>query len=158
MKNEQDIFDLVQTNKLLPHEKAEAEDCLLSVIESNSQVALDRVIILTGANLLDRDKENKIRKNITEACALVAKNLGKDIKKIRINRLYGKQVNENTSDPDINKLARQSPHIKNEYKWDHGILSDPMKPASKGKVSKNQFKWKKDGLSPLSGKTYKVKA
>jgi hypothetical protein len=124
--------------------------------------ALERLLMLIGANKLDSETQETVTENLQAAIDLAAKQLletiGKgEVERRRVKRLYLVKVNESKGDPDIARLSKQLPRRKSEYRWDHGFGSDVMK-QGKNKPKVSDYKWEKDGLTPLSGKTYKVKA
>jgi hypothetical protein len=127
--------------------------------DPKNAAALERILFLLGVSKLDPDTQETVTENlqavIDKAAKALLESIGKgEIERRKIKREYLSKVNESGGDPDINKLAKQIPRKKSEFRWDTGIHSDPMK-ENKSKISKNQYKWVKGtGLSPLSGKNY----
>jgi hypothetical protein len=159
----ENILSLVGADKLEPALQGQVRELIGVLIEvPENAAALERLLILIGADKLDLETQETVTENLRAAIDLAAKklleNIGKgELERRKVKRLYLAKVNESAGDPDISRLSKQLPRKKAEYRWDHGFGSDVMR-QSKNKPKVSDYKWEKDCLSPLSGKTYKVKA
>lgn len=184
--NIEKILSLVGADKLAPEIKGQITELLeLLIADPKYTPALEKAIILIGADRLDAPTQETIKENLMSVIDVAAKHLLKEvgsakvseIRQIRrksfekkvISRLYCSDKNENekvlseNGDPEIAKLAKQnasraSTISKTNFQWDTGFMSDPMK-ETQDKISKKDHKWDKDtAYTPLSGKVYKTGA
>ncbi len=157
------ILSLIGADKLEPELQSQVKELIEVLIETpENAVALERLLMLIGADKLDPDTQEKVSENLQVVIDKAAKKLleaiGKgELERRRVKRLYLAKVNESSGDPDIARLSKHLPKKKEEYRWDHGFGSEVMK-SDNNKPKVSDYKWEKDGLTPLSGKTYKVKA
>lgn len=158
------ILNLIGADQLAPRDQGQIRELIEVLIETpENAAALERLLFLIGANKLDPETIQTVTENLQAVIEVASRELLASISKTdlarrKIKREYLTKINESSvGDPDIANLSNQMPVKKNSYKWDHGFGSDVMK-QRKEKSKVTDYKWDKDvGLSPLSGKTYKVK-
>lgn len=152
------ILSLINADQLPPETQGEIKELIGALIETpENAAALERILFLIGVNKLDPETQEKVSENLIAVIDMAAKSLLESIgrgelERRRIKREYLSRVNEN-KDQSINEFAKQRPVKKQEFKWDS---LDPMR-FDKRKPKITDYRWTKDGYSPLSGKTYKVK-
>jgi hypothetical protein len=159
--NIEKVLELLGIEKYPPDIERQIRELVSILIEQpeNAQ-ALETLLRILHVDKLDLETQKTVTENLQAAIDLAAKTLleriGKpELERRKIKREYLAKINEN-SDSAINEFSKKRPQKKEEYRFDSGYGSDPMR-QTKNKPKLSDYKWTKDGYSPLSGKAYKVK-
>jgi hypothetical protein len=177
------ILELIGADQLAPDAQGQIKECLEILISDPAYIpAMEKTLDLIGATKLDPDTQRTVRGNLRSVIDVAAKELletvgsvkaaelrqvrRKDFEKRVISLLYCGVAKDKTSliensDQDIERLARTDSGkagkiSKTNFKWDSGYGSEPFKATAEKVIKASDFKWESDGLSPLSGKTYRT--